>query len=180
MRVAQRECEVPRYFDDPERGLPAHLEHDSNHMTFNDPGKDRWINVNRQFRFRRSSALDPVTSSCVKANSFSLQPTSSRGDSLSSVGTRILLPKVKGHLGLDALENTLTQAHVTRTRNPSTSTCIEGNETQAQAQKQVHSGSMSTTDYLAYLRARNLVFVDALLMLFNTSIQTTEMVLFSQ
>ncbi len=37
-----------------------------------------------------------------------------------------------------------------------------------------------TTDYLAYLRARNLVFADALRKLFNNSIQTTEMVLFSQ
>ncbi len=104
-----------------------------------------------------------VTSSYVRANSFSYSQRHHE-EITRKRRYRDIIAKVKGHLVLDVLENTLTQAHVF-VLEPSTSTSIEGNEqahVQIQAQRQVHSRSMSTTDYLAYLRVRNLVFADAL------------------
>jgi hypothetical protein len=160
--IAQRECEFP-YFDDPVRGLPAHPEHDSDHMTFNDPGRDRWITaISLQFRFRRSSTLDPVTSSDVKANSFSYgqrhHEEITRKHRYQDINA-----KVRSQLGLDVLENTLANVFAldpspsSPTQSPP-SPSVENEQTH----RRVHSRSMSTTDYLSYLRARNLVFVNTL------------------
>ncbi len=162
------------YFDDAQNeGYQAHPEHDSTHMTFNDPGKDRWLTaINRQFRFRRSSALDPVTSSCVKANSFSYEEQRHHeGDNpQASVPGYYYQGQGSSWVGCTG-EYIGTQAHVFVLEPHLHLHVLEGNETQAQ--RQVHcTGVCLTTDYLAYLRVRNLVFADALTQVFNTCIQT--------